>query len=184
MIFLEDIAIREAGPDDVGRISEIHILSWRAAYKGIMPDHVLARLDVSQREEGWRRIFAQPGLPCLIACSGFHAAGFIHMSASRDPDRDPVKVGEITAIYLDPACWRKGIGTMLVDAAMKQLFNNGFTEIDLWVLERNMGARSFYEKLGFRADGGMKTYPGSNLAEMRYSMTRGDASTHHRTGSS
>lgn len=57
--------------------------------------------------------------------------------------------GEIVALYLLPEDQRQGIGTLLLKAAMDRLRQRGFSDIYLWVAEKNGPARRFYEARGF-----------------------------------
>ena len=57
--------------------------------------------------------------------------------------------GEIVSLYLLPAYWRRGIGALLLKAAMARLRQRGFSDICLWVAEENSRARRFYETQGF-----------------------------------
>jgi GNAT superfamily N-acetyltransferase len=82
--------------------------------------------------------------------------GFASYSPSRDSDADPGRVGEISAIYLLPSAWDKGIGRQLMDATLACLATAGFTQVTLWVLDSNVRARRFYEAGGWSADGGQK----------------------------
>jgi hypothetical protein len=48
--------IREATMADVAAIARVHVESWRATYKGLLPDGYLANLTYEQREPLWREI--------------------------------------------------------------------------------------------------------------------------------
>jgi hypothetical protein len=52
----EPIKVRRARPGDVAEIAAIHVRSWQAAYKSILPDDLLADLSVKEREESWRHL--------------------------------------------------------------------------------------------------------------------------------
>ena len=51
---------------------------------------------------------------------------------------------EIEHLYVDPAAWRAGVGTALLDRA-KERRPGGFR---LWAFQRNAMARAFYRKHG------------------------------------
>jgi hypothetical protein len=42
--------VRKANIADAKRIAQIHVETWRAAYRGQMPDAILNALDVNRRE--------------------------------------------------------------------------------------------------------------------------------------
>jgi len=45
--------IRFAAPGDEHGIAVVHVESWQAAYRGLMPQKVLDELSIEQRESGW-----------------------------------------------------------------------------------------------------------------------------------
>jgi GNAT superfamily N-acetyltransferase len=53
---------------------------------------------------------------------------------------------ELTHLYTDPPAQNRGVGTSLMDHA-KSLRPE---RLELWVFQRNEGARRFYERHGFR----------------------------------
>lgn len=148
--------IRCATELDAYAIANIHVLSWQAIYKGLMPDHVLDNLDVEKRFNEWRKRLFE-GVDVWVAEDGNNCIGFISICPSRDNDHDPNNVAEISAIYLLPEYWGKGLGKQLCQNAFDHVIRNGFKEITLWVLNSNKQACSFYESLGFCATGDMKT---------------------------
>lgn len=87
---------------------------------------------------------------------------------NRDDDLDDT-YGEIWGIYLLPSYWNKGFGTILMNWGINELSDRGYKGASLWVLEENLNARAFYEKLGFTCDGVIKEIRlGTILKEVRY----------------
>jgi ribosomal protein S18 acetylase RimI-like enzyme len=79
--------------------------------------------------------------------------------------------GEILAIYVAPHRWHEGIGDKLMRAAVSKLKTRGFDQVTLWVLATNALARTFYESVGFSADGAARNeIVGENteITEVRY----------------
>jgi GNAT superfamily N-acetyltransferase len=143
--------VRPATGRDAKAIAEIHVASWQAAYKGIMPDADLAALSVAKREAMWKDAiqYAEPQL--LVATLDGTLVGFIGFDRSRDK-RTPATTGEIWALYVAPIHWEKGAGLALWDAALEACADEGFTTLTLWVLLRNERALRFYEAAGFKRD--------------------------------
>ncbi len=52
--------IRTARPDDARSVAEVHVASWRHAYRGLLPDDYLERLSVDDREAMWLGAFSDP----------------------------------------------------------------------------------------------------------------------------
>jgi ribosomal protein S18 acetylase RimI-like enzyme len=145
------VTIRPATPEDAPAITEVHVASWRHAYRGLIPDHVLDDLSVEEREAVWREGLAgeEPGM-ALVAEDDTRVIGFVGFGPGRSFDAEDV--AEIYAIYLDPEYQRRGIGRRLLEGALHVLAEDGFREATLWVLESNTAARRFYESLGWTTD--------------------------------
>jgi GNAT superfamily N-acetyltransferase len=60
--------------------------------------------------------------------------------------------GEIYMINIIGRAKRQGIGAKLMLTMADALEANGFTSAGLWVLEKNLPARAFYERLGGTPD--------------------------------
>ena len=151
--------IRDATPEDARAIAEVHVASWRAAYRGLLPDDYLERLSVDEREVQRREHLDDPSgeWGTLVAEEDGHVVGFATYGPSRDEDAPP-GTGEVPAIYLDPALVGTGIGRDLFAEATAGLRHAGYGRATLWVLEGNERARRFYEKAGWTWDGATSTH--------------------------
>lgn len=78
--------------------------------------------------------------------------------------------GEVISIYLLPDYMGKGYGKMLMKSAISELKMQGCGKIFLWVLEENVRARLFYEKISFLSTDDFfdDTIGGKELREIRY----------------
>ena len=148
---MSDYEVRPATWRDAKAVAEVHVASWRAAYKGILPDDDLAALSVTKREGMWKEAiqYAEPQL--LVATNGSEIAGFAGFDRSRDKGT-PATMGEIWALYALPQYWSKGVGLALWDALLPACVDEGFTSLSLWVMLRNERALRFYEQAGFKRD--------------------------------
>lgn len=165
------MVIRAARMVDAVGIAEVHVASWRAGYRRLMPDSVLDNLSVSHHAQMWRQIIAEQKFQLLLAEIDGNVVGLINFGSARDPDALPGLTGEILAIYVDPQCWQQGIGRGLLQAALSELKSAGFNELTLWVLDSNLRARVFYERAGFSIDGATHSeLVGDNveIQEVRY----------------
>ena len=151
----DDLAVvRDATPDDARAIAEVHVASWRWAYRGDLPQEFLEGLSIEDREQMWVSWFADPeaeGL-VLVAADARGVVGFGHGGPSRDDDTHD-GVGEVKAIYLLPDATRSGTGTALLETITMRLRAEGFGRLTLWVLASNDRARGFYEHRGWSWDG-------------------------------
>lgn len=162
------IEVGNATLADSRRIAEIQVTGWQAGYRGILPDEFLGGLDTESRLAMWERFIRTGKGLMLVARRGGQLLGFCHVIPSRDADAE--QTAEITAIYVDPRFWRNGCGRKLVAAALAWAFEQGFRQLTLWVLADNSRGRGFYEAIGMRPDGAVKTEdrPGCSLHEVRY----------------
>jgi len=148
--------IRVATQNDAPGIAEVQVAGWKAGYRGLMPDAVLASLCVAKREGIWRRIIAEGKFELVIAEVNATIVGFVNFGPSRDPDATAAATGEVLAIYVHPTHWHGGLGQTLLQAALSKLKSAGFREVTLWVLDSMARTRGFYERQGFVVDGATK----------------------------
>ena len=173
--------IRSVTPRDAPAIASVHVASWRAAYAGIIPDAFLAKLSVEERTAAWRARLIEPPHVTILAEEHGRALGFANFGPSRDPDASP-HTGELYALYVLPDVWGRRVGRRLWQT-VEERFSSARCEVTLWVLEENVRARRFYERLGFAPDSAMKQceFAGVVLTELRYRIQLSDADvTAHR----
>jgi ribosomal protein S18 acetylase RimI-like enzyme len=172
--------IRRATANDAPTLAKVHVDSWQVAYRGIVPDTHLERFTYERREEAFRQALAANLEETYLIEDDDQAVGILTIGASRDADLDANRAGEIWGIYITPSFWRRGIGTTLVHEAERMLQSRGYQEVVLWVLEANMDARRFYEKMGFGLDGMNKIVElGKPLKAVRYKKVMNDPSMTH-----
>jgi len=147
--------LRGAVPDDARAIAEVHVSSWRAAYPGLVPDHVLAGLSVDHRAQGWGRILADGAQRVVVAESDGGIIGFVHVGPARDGDLGPT-AGQLTTLYVDPGAWGTGVGRALHDAGLDALGTLDYDRAVLWMLSTNERAGRFYDRQGWRRDGRLR----------------------------
>lgn len=164
--------VRPACPEDAPGIAEVHVRAWQGAYRGIMPDAFLDRLETPDRAAAWRRRLEGPLEIMLVVEIDGRIAGWAMGGHSRDADAG-AGTAELYAINLDPGVWRRGAGRMLCQAAHEAMRLRAYTRATLWVLEGNTRARAFYAALGYHEDPTLaKTseFGGATLRELRYVM--------------
>jgi GrpB-like predicted nucleotidyltransferase (UPF0157 family)/ribosomal protein S18 acetylase RimI-like enzyme len=148
------VAVRRAVSADASAIAEVHVRSWRAAYRGLLPDALLDALSVAEREVHWQAILGGRSDERLTVVAGDGAlAGFCSAATSRD---GKVEKGEIGALYVDPGSWRRGVGTALLTSVLQGLGERGCRDAILWVLPENHGALAFYDRFGFVVENGVR----------------------------
>jgi GNAT superfamily N-acetyltransferase len=162
--------IRRGEMADARGIAVVHVRSWQAAYRGLVPQAYLDGMSVDQRQAVWEELLTAAAWPrrgVVVADEDGPITGFASFCPTRDGEAD---VGEIAAIYLVPEVWGTGTGRRLMAAALDVLGQAGYSQATLWVLESNARARRFYEAAGWRPDGATKrdVREGFTLDEVRY----------------
>jgi ribosomal protein S18 acetylase RimI-like enzyme len=145
--------IRPARVEDAARIAEIHVETWRAAYRGLMSETILDNLSVPKRKEFWEQRIRSNQTAILVAVDDDGVVGWIVYGGSRDADATPA-VAEVYGLYVAHAAWRRGAGRLLWEEARRFIDRGDVEAVTLWVLEGNERARRFYEAVGFELDEG------------------------------
>ena len=151
-----EVRIREAEEDDVPGIAEVHVRSWQAAYRGVLPDDLLDGLSVAEREESWRAILDEGGDRWLTLVAADAAGNLVGFCSVATPSREEKAAAEIGALYIDPHRWRQGAGSALLSATLEELSRQGWSEVILWVLPENEAALAFYDRFGFAVEKGVE----------------------------
>lgn len=169
---MSSYVLRPPTTDDVPRLAEIHVAGWRAAYRGIVPDHELyVDRTVAKAMAFWTTVLAQGTSQILVYDDGIVKGFCLHMTCR---DADVPGAHEVGALYVEPAFWRSGVGSPLLAGAEVGARMADQGEVKLWVLEDNAPGRAFYERNGYRFDGTTKAIPEWNGAvELRYTKAMG-----------
>ena len=143
--------------------------TWRTAYVGLMPQHILDNLSIERSQERWRnRLIAGHDL-IFVAEADSTVVGFIHGGAERT-GKYPPYTSEITCLYLLQAYQRRGLGRQLV-ATIAHDFAPQHSGLLLWMLQGNPAQR-FYEAIGGTVVAQQTTeIYGELLAEIGYGWT-------------
>ena len=107
----EGFHLRPARRGDAASVAEVHVQAWREAYRGMIPDEILASLSVAQRAEAWATILEDASDLTFLACGGGgEVLAFINLGPYRDGDLADGGLVELRALYVRPGHWRAGIG--------------------------------------------------------------------------
>ncbi len=164
------INIRTATLQDIPTISYIHAASWRAAYKGIVPQAYLDEL----KDDFWVNSFTT----CLsknsivIKLIEHHSKPIGCISYGKAREEAFSDWGEIVSFYLLPDYFHQGYGALLLASALDALKSEGYQKVYLWVLKDNRPARNFYGKHHFicTQDEIQCEIQGTPLVDVRYTL--------------
>jgi len=141
--------VRLAGAADAAAIAVVQVDSWKATYRGLIPDGAIDQMTVAARTPRWAEAI-DSGRVVFVATEDGNVAAFCSVAECRDA---PGPAGEITALYASPHALGRGHGHLLMQEAIEWFGGQGFLSAVLWVLDTNLIGRTFYEKAGWHADG-------------------------------
>lgn len=149
----KDVFCRRATFSDAPQIAQVHVNSWQAAYRALLPADFLATLSVEQRLRMWERLLITESSSFAVFVAGFEGSivGFVSVGPAREVD-SAVNWGEVYAIYVEEQAWGSRIGYELMRAGYNFLKEAEFDVAALWVLAGNEQAIRFYERFGFVRD--------------------------------
>lgn len=131
-------------------MATVRVETWRATYKGILPDDFLENLSHQRVAERWKNAFWEnrnPGVGLFIAESEQSEVVGIAICGP-EQSQDTVYQGEIYVLYVLPAYQGQGIGRALVAACVRHLISQlAIQTMLIWVIAENPYQR-FYESLG------------------------------------
>ena len=143
--------LRPARPDDAADVAGVHVHSWQAGYRGLLPDDYLDALRPEDRMGRYAFGSTDPNEPSTVVAT---EDGVVCGFATTGPrtDSDPGAGGEVLALYVDPEAWGLGVGRRLLAEAREQLRRRGCSDAVLWVLVGNDRAERFYRRDGWLPD--------------------------------
>ena len=147
-------------------LGELHARSWRAAYKGVLPDDYLGNAAKADRAEHWRRAVASMRARdmLLTASAGDRLAGFLFAQHRPEAGFDIF----LDTLLVDPSMRSSGIGTSLLQRLAGEIAKDKRKGLYLWVIDGNASADAFYRSLGAEpADRGISVMLGGEVPQTR-----------------
>ena len=193
---LDALTIRPATPNDAQSIARIRVQGWRFAYQGLISQDYLDSLSVAEDTERMRGYLSQfpQNSPLsrsasvqgssdgakrsfMLAVRDDAVLGFCRFSAAPD-NADRVERatpggtmnGRLHSLYIDPDSLGQSIGHTLMNHALSTFAAWGCEHANLWVLEGNSRAISFYERQGWRCTGATKVDQSFGLRLVEHEM--------------
>jgi GNAT superfamily N-acetyltransferase len=173
-----DVSVRPARPDDAGEIARIQVVTWRTAYRALLPTAVLDEWDADAATASWRTAIAAPPTPghgVLVALErnsvvGFAAFGPAELAGSETGDPSG-PTAELSTLLVEPRWGRRGHGSRLLAAVADVTRGGGATRLQVWLPETDDVSASFYESAGWAPDGWARTLDtgaAESLREIRW----------------
>ena len=163
--------LRLARLEDAPALAVVAVETWRAAYTGLMPDELIAKMNLERRERRFTEVLeaADPVKRMWVAERDGAVVGWASSGPCRDEDAADT-TGELYGLYVLQDHWGSGAGRRLMQRVIDDFAQREMAPVLLWVLTANKRARHFYERAGFVVDVEEldKDFLGFDLTHTRY----------------
>jgi GNAT superfamily N-acetyltransferase len=172
-----DVSVRPAWPQDAAEIARVQVVTWRAAYRAVLPATLLDEWDAGAAEASWRTAIASPPTPghgVVVALEGQTVVGFAAFGTPELTDGEHPHPagpsGELSTLLVEPRWGRRGHGSRLLAAVTDLVRAGGAVRLQTWLLETDRVSAAFYESTGWAPDGWARTLEtgGEPLREIRW----------------
>jgi ribosomal protein S18 acetylase RimI-like enzyme len=167
--FSAPVTVRIALPEHAPELARVHRAAALAGFGHIFPAESPAPThdELLELWNGWLAPCADPRHQALAAYAGTEVVGTVLAM----PDPSDADLGHLARLYVSPDRWGCGIGRQLYEAAVDALRAARFTSATLWVLEHDLRARSWYERLGWQPTEVRKpVYAPAGIDDLRYEI--------------
>jgi GNAT superfamily N-acetyltransferase len=178
-----DASVRPAFPEDAAQIARIQVVTWRTAYRSLLPPSVLDEWDADAATANWRTAVTSPPTPghgVLVALEkntvvGFAAYGPAELTGDERPDPSG-PTSELSTLLVEPRWGRRGHGSRLLAAVVDLAQGGGAARLQAWLLEDDRISAGFLESAGWAPDGWARTLDtgGTPLRELRWHALLGE----------
>ncbi len=182
-----DASVRPAVPEDAAVIAGLQVVTWRTAYRSVLPAATLDDWDAEAATASWRAAISSPPTPghgVLVALErntvvGFAAFGPAELAQGEAPE-PAGPTAEVGTLLVEPRWGRRGHGSRLLAAVSDLARAGGAARLQVWLLEADRVSAQFYESAGWGPDGWARTLDtgSASLRELRWhALLDGDPAT-------
>jgi GNAT superfamily N-acetyltransferase len=176
------VSVRPARAEDAPELARVQAVTWRTAYRSVLPPEVLDEWDEPAAADVWRAAVVSPPTPAhgvLVAVDGTAVAGF---AAYGPPEVQPGESSpegpttEVATLLVEPRWGRRGHGSRLLAAVADLAAETGAVRLTMWVPEADEVTARFLESAGWAREGWLRTLEtgGEPLREVRWHAALGE----------
>lgn len=144
-IMNQAIKIRKVTIEDIDKIVEIKIGTWKEAYKGILEDNFLQNMDYQKNYNNFKKEIEADTKKKMnyVITRNNEIIGYSKYGVLENEEYDSI----IYAIYMKDTEKNKGYGRILFHYVEEELRKLGCKNMILWCIYRNKPSREFYKKM-------------------------------------
>jgi GNAT superfamily N-acetyltransferase len=158
------VSVRPARPEDAAEIARVQGVTWRTAYRSVLPAAVLDGWDEDAAADAWHAAVVSPPTPAhgvLVAVErqgvvGFAAFGPAELSQGEPPEPEGPTT-EILTLLVEPRWGRRGHGSRLLAAVADLARATGARRLQIWIPEQDGVSAGFFESAGWAPQGWART---------------------------
>ena len=172
-----EVSVRPASPSDAEAIARVQLVTWRTAYRALLPAAVLDDWDEPAAVAAWRSAVQSPPTPAhsvLVALDGQQVAGFAASGPAEltqgETSLADGATTELTALLVEPRWGRRGHGSRLLAAVADLALATGVVRLQTWLPEDDVVTARFLESAGWAPDGWVRTLDtgSSTIRQLRW----------------
>lgn len=129
---------------EITEMVELYVKSWRATYKGIIPDKILDTITVEKFNKIWEEYITKENNGIFGAFENDIFLGF----GAFTPDDEIENTLYLDSLHIKSEYKGKGIGTKIIEHLKNYAKENGYQNLSVSIMCGNNRARSLYTKLG------------------------------------
>jgi GNAT superfamily N-acetyltransferase len=155
-----DASVRPAVAEDASEIARIQLVTWRTAYRSLLPARVLDDWDAEAATTTWQVAVTTPPTPAhgvLVALERNAVVGFAAFGPAelgQGEQADPAgPTSEVSTLLVEPRWGRRGHGSRLLAAVADLARAGGAARLQVWLPDSDRVSAGFYESAGWAPDG-------------------------------
>ncbi|MGY1750622.1 N-acetyltransferase family protein [Modestobacter sp. SYSU DS0511] len=149
-----EVSVRPAVADDAAAIARVQVVTWRTAYREVLPDEVLDGWDDDAAASTWRRSVDTPPSPAHRVFVAQERESVVGLAACAPAEDDPGSgLLEIVALAVEPRWGRRGHGSRLLAAVADAARTLGAPGLVMWLPAADTVTARFLAGAGWAPDG-------------------------------
>lgn len=138
------LEIRLLVEKEIDEMTELYVKSWRATYKGIIPDKILNTITVEKFNKIWKEYITKENNGIFGAFENDVFLGF----GAFTPDEEMEDTLYLDSLHIKDGYKGKGVGTKIINHLKEYAKEKGYKGVSVSIMSGNDRARNLYTKLG------------------------------------
>ncbi|RFU19355.1 GNAT family N-acetyltransferase [Geodermatophilus marinus] len=159
-----EVSVRPARAADAPEVARVQVVTWRTAYRSLLPAAVLDEWDDDAAARSWGAAITAPPTPAhgvLVACEREAVVGFAAYGPPKvvagDTAAGAGPTTEVATLLVEPRWGRRGHGSRLLAAVADLARGSGARRLQTWLAEQDQVSARFLESAGWAPDGWVRT---------------------------